>query len=340
VRGTGGQWSCACDAGYTCTSGCGIKGGYADEIGFGAAAASTIGSDSGGVGATGVAAVAPESTAQFGVHLVNDQAAAEQGMIDVLLCHAQAVSYYGPAAADQMLADGLLLASTDSQCSDLLAAQQSQSASDGRDCELGTCYWGEAAVPYYVDGSEELAAVVDASVRELETRTNARFVKLSVPSGDYIQAVPSNQCGGVSVLGKAFGGGGQRLQAPTAADCGGNSGTAVGVTVHEIMHALGLFHEQARPDRDEHIIVNWQNIQGGESNFNYKKRSEQRVDRLNLPYDYNSIMHYSSGTFSNGQGPTMIAKNGKILGGKSLTPIDKAKINGLYPRQRHTCSVA
>lgn len=36
-----------------------------------------------------------------------------------------------------------------------------------------------------------------------------------------------------------------------------------GTIQHEILHALGLWHEQSRSDRDDFIQVMWDNIQEG-----------------------------------------------------------------------------
>ena len=105
---------------------------------------------------------------------------------------------------------------------------------------------------------------------------------------------------------------------------------------HEMMHALGFGHEQARLDRDEYIKIVWNNVISTEYR-QFDKISDS--DSLGTPYDLDSIMHYQPHDWSNGKGPTIIPKNGKVVGNrKYASPIDILQIKLMYqcingPRQ-------
>ncbi|CAF1124491.1 unnamed protein product [Adineta ricciae] len=70
-----------------------------------------------------------------------------------------------------------------------------------------------------------------------------------------------------------------------------------GRIMHELLHTLGFFHEQSRPDRDSYVRVNTANIDSTML-FNFDKMSSTDVDTLNTSYDYESVMHYETTAFS------------------------------------------
>ena len=75
--------------------------------------------------------------------------------------------------------------------------------------------------------------------------------------------------------------------------------------VHEIGHALGLWHEQSREDRDSHVTINWENI-SPDAHHNFRQQIEDGDD-IGV-YDFDSIMHYSPLAFTINGLPTIVAK--------------------------------
>lgn len=79
-----------------------------------------------------------------------------------------------------------------------------------------------------------------------------------------------------------------------------------GSIVHEFMHSLGFYHEHTRSDRDDYVVINWQNIP---SDTNTKHQFE-KADTVNVVgYDYGSVMHYCGYCGSTGSGPAITAKD-------------------------------
>lgn len=61
--------------------------------------------------------------------------------------------------------------------------------------------------------------------------------------------------------------------------------------LHQLAHVLGLEHEHVRPDRDDHILVRWNNIES-EHQEEFKALSEEHVNTMGVSYDYMSVTHY------------------------------------------------
>ncbi|KAI1717220.1 astacin (Peptidase family m12A) domain-containing protein [Ditylenchus destructor] len=103
--------------------------------------------------------------------------------------------------------------------------------------------------------------------------------------------------------------------------------------IHELMHSLGFWHEHSRADRDDNIIIRWENILPGmDSQFDIVSSAIQ--DNLGEDYDYRSIMHYGSTAFSrNGRNTIEAVIDGfsEIIGtATDLSDLDVIKISKLY----------
>ena len=102
----------------------------------------------------------------------------------------------------------------------------------------------------------------------------------------------------------------------------------VGGIAHELLHALGLFHEQSRSDRDQYVTINWENIKP-------EYHSQYAISSTGIdigPYDYNSIMHYYGFEFQTAKGlSTITVPEGETIGNrKALSQGDIDAIQYLY----------
>ena len=186
--------------------------------------------------------------------------------------------------------------------------------------------WPGGIIPYEIEEGHPQAPIIIAAIAHVNAETTLNLVNRNPEvDEDYVRFVLGSGCG--SYVGRQEG-----EQLITIAN-----GCGFGNIVHEICHAAGLYHEQARTDRDEWVTIHWDNImEGAEGNFlTYVERGDNGADLG--PYNYNSIMHYGSHAFSK-NGETTITVNsppatpGTTIGQRDELDIeDVAAINALYP---------
>ena len=190
--------------------------------------------------------------------------------------------------------------------------------------------WPNGRLPYVLHHTVDARGrqVISEAISVYHANTCIRIVPKTSTDTDYIEFKQEGGC--YSNIGRN--GGPQTIL--IGARC-----QVKAVVLHEIMHALGFFHEQSRLDRDSHVQLVVSNIQPRFLN-QFDKHPAGIADNLGFPYDYTSIMHYTNNQFAiDPHHPTLISKRnpGERLGGAlTLTPIDIAQLNKLYNCHRET----
>ncbi|CAF0870249.1 unnamed protein product [Adineta steineri] len=171
--------------------------------------------------------------------------------------------------------------------------------------------WTDGIVPYeFISGyTVEQQAEIVTRMRKLENLVainNARCIQFRPRvCGDLYYLKLQNGEGCQSTAGQTGAEGYLMLAYPLCFDDGR--------IFHEFLHALGIYHEQSRSDRDSYVRVYPENIQT-EMNQQFLIRNKTIADTFNSSYDYASVMHYGTYDGSKDHLPTIepIQSNIKI----------------------------
>nr|CAH0102894.1 unnamed protein product [Daphnia galeata] len=106
-----------------------------------------------------------------------------------------------------------------------------------------------------------------------------------------------------------------------------------GLVIHELMHTLGFYHEHQRPDRDQYVNIDLDNIEQKNKVY-FQKMRISHFNILGHSYDYGSVMHYPKDAFAKDfRKPviTSVMNETSVLGNrKTFSAFDLEKLNTLY----------
>ncbi|XP_053301803.1 low choriolytic enzyme-like isoform X2 [Pleuronectes platessa] len=187
-----------------------------------------------------------------------------------------------------------------------------------------SCLWpkstnGNVVIPFLISGKyygSEKREILNA-LQDFERRTCIRFVTRTRQRA-YLSFEPRNGC--ASLLGTV---GDKQVVSLQRSGC-----IQRGIIQHEVLHALGFYHEHTRSDRDQYVKINWENI----DKYNFINFRKMDTDNLNTPYDYTSVMHYGRTAFGRrAETITPIPNRSVAIGQRSgMSRIDILRINRLY----------
>ncbi|MEE6479189.1 hypothetical protein FKM82_012173 [Ascaphus truei] len=183
---------------------------------------------------------------------------------------------------------------------------------------------GSVIIPYVMSSAYDASdrKTLMEAFSDLQNSTCICFVNRT-NERDYISIEPAVGC--YSNVGRA---GGMQLVS-LAFECL-RTERGKGVTLHELMHVAGFWHEHSRADRGDYIQITWNEIKNGyERNF-----CKHDTSNMVVKYELKSILHYSRYAFSRSGLPTITPRgpysNLEIGQRIKLSPSDILRVNKYY----------
>ena len=176
-------------------------------------------------------------------------------------------------------------------------------------------------------------AIIMGAIAEIENKTCLRFQERA--SNDRIEFTGEGDGCSTTGVGKREGKQLIRLPATSKITCRTHR-----IVLHLVCHALGMWHEHTRPDRDLYVEILKENVDPDDLLRNFNRRKEFEINNYGQTvYDYASIMHFGKDYFSNNGEDTLSIANAPeyncqgepALGQRaSLSTNDAIKLNQMY----------
>ena len=184
--------------------------------------------------------------------------------------------------------------------------------------------WEKGIIPYIISNQVEDQIRITQAINYFSQYTNVKFIKRT-DQKDYVNFI-SGQEHCFAHMGKI--GGMQKVSL--------SLGCGIKEIIHELMHTLGFYHEQCRPDRNDFLQVLWENIE--EKYYaQFKKFPPKYFDFNKFPFDFNSIMLYPATAFAVGGDYSLVKLDGtsyEVEEGRFLSPEDIKRVNFYYPKRK------